>query len=195
MTAGDYPTILALGDSLVAGYGLASEDGLSARLQRRLRVRHAGAQVINAGVSGDTTADVLHRLPRLLSRLTRRPDLALVQVGPNDVLRGVAPAAVRANLSAIVRQLAACGIPVLLTRVEPPPVLRARAAPYRAIHEEVAREHAAPLCSFFPAGVLGHPDMVLIDRVHPNARAIAAVVGHLLPFVEQALAQPRADAA
>ena len=195
MTAGEYPTIFALGDSLVAGYGLTSEDGLSPRLQRRLRARHSGAQVINAGVSGDTTADVLHRLPRLLSRLTRRPDLALVQVGPNDVLRGVSPAAVRANLSAIVRELAACGIPVLLTRVEPPPILRARAAPYQMIHEEVARKHGAGLCSFFPDGVLGHPDMVLIDRVHPNARAIAAVVEHLLPFVEQVLAQPRADAA
>ncbi len=143
---GEYPTILALGDSLVAGYGLASEDGLPAQLQRRLRARHSGVQVINAGVSGDTTADVLHRLPRLLSRLTRRPDLALVQVGPNDVLRGVSPAMVRANLAAIVRELAACGIPVLLTRVEPPPILRARAAPYQAIHEEVAREPEISSC-------------------------------------------------
>jgi acyl-CoA thioesterase-1 len=181
------PTILALGDSLIAGYGLVRDDGLCAQLQRRLRERHAGAQVIDAGMSGDTSADVLRRLPRVLSRLARHPDLALVQVGPNDVLRGVAPATVRANLSAIVRELTACAIPVLLTRVAPPPILHARAAPYQALHAKVADEHRAALCDFFPVGVLGHPDMVLIDRVHPNARAIAAVAAHLLPFVEDAL--------
>lgn len=187
--------ILALGDSLVAGYGLAEEDGLAARLQRRLRERWATAQVVNAGVSGDTSADVLRRLPRLLTRLSHRPDLALVQVGPNDLLRGVPPTAVRANIAAILRELSACGMPVLLTRVEPPAILRARAAPYQAIHAELARDHGAALCSFFPAGVLGHPNMVLGDRVHPNARAIAAVVEHLLPYVEEALRQPRVDAA
>ncbi|WP_375271143.1 GDSL-type esterase/lipase family protein [Sphingomonas sp.] len=164
----DYPIILALGDSLVAGYGLAQDEGLVAMLQRRLAVRWPRASVINAGVSGDTSADVYRRLPRLLTSLSHRPDLALVQVGPNDLLRGVAPAELRANLSAIVRNLSACGIPVLLTRVEPPPILRARAAPYQAIHADVARDTGAALCTFFPAGVLGHPDMVLGDRVHPQ---------------------------
>jgi len=189
------PAVLAIGDSLVAGYGLASEDGLPAQLQRRLQERWAGAQVIGAGVSGDTSGDVQRRLPRLLSGLMQRPALALVQVGPNDVLRGVAPAQVHANLAAIVRELKACGMPVLMTWVEPPAMLRARAAPYQAIHGEVAREHGAALCDFFPAGVLGHPDMVLHDRVHPNARAIALVADHLLPHVEAALTRPRADAA
>lgn len=191
----EYPLVLALGDSLVAGYGLAIEDGLASRLQQSLRVLHPGARVIDAGVSGDTSADVLRRLPRLLTGLKQRPDLALVQVGPNDLLRGISPAAVRAALSAIVRELTACGMPVLLTRVEPPAILRARAAPYQTIHESVAREHGAALCSFFPDGVLGHPDMVLADRIHPNARAIAAVVEHLLPHVQRALAARRADAA
>ena len=189
------PAVLAIGDSLVAGYGLACEDGLPAQLQRRLQERWPGAQVIGAGVSGDTSGDVQRRLPRLLSGLMQRPALALVQVGPNDVLRGVAPAQVHANLAAVVRELKACGMPVLLTRVEPPAMLRARAAPYQTIHGEVAREHGAALCDFFPAGVLGHPDMVLHDRVHPNARAIALVADHLLPHVEAALTRPRADAA
>lgn len=189
------PAVLAIGDSLVAGYGLACEDGLPAQLQRRLQERWPGAQVIDAGVSGDTSGDVQRRLPRLLSSLMQRPALALVQVGPNDLLRGVAPAQVHANLAAVVRELKACGMPVLLTRVEPPAMLRARAAPYQAIHGEVAREHGAALCDFFPAGVLGHPDMVLHDRVHPNARAIALVADHLLPRVEAALTRPRADAA
>lgn len=194
MTNAD-PIILALGDSLVAGYGLTQEDGLAALLQRRLTARWPAATVINAGASGDTSADVRRRLPRLLTRLTHRPDLALVQVGPNDLLRGVTPAELRANLSAIVRDLMSCAIPVLLTRVEPPAILRARAAPYQAIHADVARDTDASLCSFFPDGVLGHPDMVLGDRVHPNARAIAAVVDHLLPHVEAALRRSRGDAA
>lgn len=190
-----HPTVLALGDSLIAGYGLARDEGLPAQLQRCLRARHAAAHVVDAGVSGDTSGDVLRRLPRLLGTLTQRPDLALLQVGPNDVLRGVTPMSVRANLSAIVRELAACAIPVLLTRVEPPAILRARAAPYQAIHAEVAHAHDADLCTFFPADVLGHPAMVLADRIHPNARAIALVAEHLLPHVERALARPRADAA
>jgi acyl-CoA thioesterase-1 len=139
--------------------------------------------------------DDVQAINREESSLDSDSALALVQVGPNDVLRGVAPAKVHANLAAVVRELRACGMPVLLTRVEPPAMLRVRAAPYQAIHGEVAREHGAALCDFFPAGVLGHPDMVLHDRVHPNARAIALVADHLLPHVEAALTRPRADAA
>ena len=187
------PTILALGDSLVAGYGLSVDDALPAQLQRRLRGRYPQARVIGAGVSGATSADVLRRLPAALEQAGAL-DLALVQVGPNDVLRGVAPDVVRANLARVLATFAGRSVPVLLTRVEPPAMLRARAAPYRTIHADLARDHDAGLVSFFPPGVLGHPEMVLADRVHPNARAIAAVASHLLPAVEHALARSRAGA-
>lgn len=183
----EHALVLALGDSLVSGHGLARGEGLVPQLEQRLRARRGRARVVDAGVSGDTSADIAARLPRVLSSLNTRPDLALVQVGPNDVLRGVSPVAVRANLSATVAMLRDCEVPVLLTRVEPPAILRARAAPYDTIHAKIARAHGASLCRFFPDGVLGHPDMVLPDRVHPNARAVAAVANHLLPLVEQML--------
>jgi acyl-CoA thioesterase-1 len=169
------------------------DDALPAQLQRRLRERHPHARVIGAGVSGATSGDVLRRVPAMLERAGAL-DLALVQVGPNDVLRGVAPDVVRANLARVVAAFAGRGVAVLLTRVDPPAMLRARAEPYRAIHADLARDHGIGLVSFFPPGVLGHPEMVLADRVHPNARAIAAVAAHLLPAVEHALAQSRTGA-
>ncbi len=182
------PLILAFGDSLIAGYGLGSHESFPAQLEAALRLRHPAARVINAGASGTTTADALRRLPRLLSGLAARPDLAIVQIGANDVLRGVPPAQTGANLDAMLTEFARCGIPVLLATLEPPAILHARTGPYLGVHGEVAARHGAAISGFFPAGVLGRADMVLFDRVHPNARAIAAVVAHMLPTVEQALA-------
>ena len=187
MTPAD-PLILAVGDSLVAGYGLPPRDSFPAQLGRRLRSELPDAQVVNAGVSGDTAAGVLKRLPGLLARLPGRPALAIVQIGPNDVLRQLPPAAVRASLDAILVELERCGIPVLLTTVEPPVVLRERANAYLGIHEELAERHGAMTAPFFPSGVLGHPAMVLADRMHPNSAAISAVVDAMLPIVEKLLA-------
>lgn len=181
------PRILAIGDSLIAGYGLASSDSFPAQLQAMLQHQYPGASVVNAGASGDTTADVLRRLPRLLSSLDRRPALAIVQVGPNDVLRQASAPHTRAQLAQILLSLSNCGIPVLLTTVEPPAFIRDRAAAYLGIHSAVAAEHGATLWPFFPPGVLGHADMVLADRVHPNAKAIGAVVTAMLPVIGRLL--------
>jgi acyl-CoA thioesterase-1 len=178
-----YPLILAIGDSLVAGYGLATADGFTAQLERRLRAVHPAAMVVDAGRSGDTTADVLARLPPAMSRLASRPDLAIVQVGPNDVLRQVPPSTTRAGLDAILVELGRCGVPVLLTTVAPPPILHDRARHHVGIHAELAARHGATCCPFFPAGILGRADMVLADRIHPNAAAIALVVDAMLPVV------------
>jgi len=177
------PLILAIGDSLVAGYGLATADSFPAQLERRLRTVHPAAGVVNAGRSGDTTADVLQRLPSVMSRLPSRPDLAIVQVGPNDVLRQVPPVATRASLDAILIELGRCGIPVLLSTVAPPPILHDRARPYLGLHEDLAARHGATSCAFFPAGILGRADMVLADRIHPNAAAIGLVADAMLPVV------------
>ncbi|MDP1027004.1 GDSL-type esterase/lipase family protein [Sphingomonas sp. KR1UV-12] len=182
-----HPVILAIGDSLVAGYGLTQADSFTAQLERRLRATFPDARVMNAGVSGDTAAGVLKRLPALLSRLPARPSLAIVQVGPNDVLRQVPPSVVRASLEAILLELGRCEIPVLLTTVEPPALLRDRAAAYIGIHQELAALHSAVTAPFFPDGVLGHPAMVLADRMHPNSKAISAVVDALLSTVEKLL--------
>jgi acyl-CoA thioesterase-1 len=177
------PYILAIGDSLIAGYGLSKSDSFPAQMERQLRASHPTACVLNAGVSGDTTADVLRRLPAVMSHLQVRPDLAIVQVGPNDVLRQVPPAVVRASLKEVLVELQRCGLPVLLTTVDPPAILRDRAAAYLGIHGELAARHGAVTAPFFPEGVLGHPAMVLADRMHPNAAAIAAVVEGMVPIV------------
>ncbi|MDB5673356.1 MAG: hypothetical protein JWM65_338, partial [Sphingomonas bacterium] len=94
------PYILAFGDSLTSGHGLAAADSFPAQLEALLRATHPGARVDNAGVSGDTTASGLARLPRLLSRLDRRPDLAIVELGANDMLRFADPLHIRRNLDA-----------------------------------------------------------------------------------------------
>ncbi len=97
-----YPFVLALGDSLTAGYGLPATASFSVKLQHSLRESHATALVQNAGVSGDTTEDALRRLPRVLSSLVRKPDLAIVELGANDLLRGLAPVRTRTNLDQIL---------------------------------------------------------------------------------------------
>lgn len=183
------PLILAFGDSLTAGYGLRPHESFAAQLEALLRERHAGAVVHNAGVSGDTSAGGLARLPGVLGRLTARPDLAIVELGANDLLRGVAPARLRANLDAIVIELGRCGIPVLLAGMLAPPFLGGFAEQFDAVFPAVARAHGATLYPFFLEGVVGDPSLTLFDGMHPNARAIGIVARRILPHVEAALAK------
>lgn len=187
--------VLALGDSLTAGYGLARPHSFASQLENLLRERNPGATVHNAGVSGDTSAGGLARLPRLLSGLTRRPDLAIVELGANDLLRGVAPEAMRGNLDAILRELARCGIPALLAGMLAPPFLGAFAARYNAVFPALATQHNVPLYPFFLEGVVGDPMLTLADGMHPNARAVGIVAGRILPHVEAAVIAGRREAA
>ena len=181
------PYVLALGDSLTAGYGLPTRASFAAKLEQALRNRHPGATVHNAGVSGDTTADALRRLPRMLSGLACKPDLAIVELGANDLLRGVAPARTRANLAEILGTLTSCGIATFLTSFEVPPFLRPHAPSYDGMYADLAARHGADHAPFFPPGVMGHPRLTLPDGLHPNARAIELVVAHLLPAIISAL--------
>jgi acyl-CoA thioesterase I len=181
------PLILALGDSLTAGYGLAAHESFASQLELRMKVDLTHSRVINAGVSGDTSADALRRLPRVLSGLGQLPDLAVVELGANDLLRSVPPEMVRANLIAIVEELSRCGIPTLLATMEPPPFLGRFVDGYTSIYADVAAKFDLPTCPFFPRGVLGHPAMVLADRLHPNARAVALCAAGIAPHVRAAL--------
>lgn len=184
--------VLALGDSLTAGYGLPTRDSFAVKLQQALHGAHPGATVHNAGVSGDTTADALRRLPRVLSGLARKPDLAIVELGANDLRRGVAPARTRANLDQILAVLASCGIATLLATFEVPAFLKAHAASYDGLYADVATRHSVDQASFFPPGVMGNPHLTLPDGLHPNARAIDLVVAHLLPTIVAAIERRRA---
>lgn len=189
------PQVLAFGDSLTAGYGLAPEMAFPAQLERLLRERRPEAVVQNAGVSGDTSASGRARLPRVLSQLRRRPDLAILELGANDFLRGVDPARMRDNLDWMLTEFGRAGIPVLLAGMLAPPFLGEWAARFNAVHPELARRHAIPLYPFFLDGVVGSRGLTLADGIHPNARAIGIVANRILPHVEAALDPKRTQAA
>lgn len=189
------PRVLAFGDSLTAGYGLARAEAFPARLEALLRAERPGASVVDAGVSGDTTSSALARLPRVLSRLAARPDLAIVELGANDLIRRVPPSATQANLDVILREFARCGIPVLLASFEPPAFLGDAVRGYAGIYARLGEAHGVPVHPFFPSGVMGHHAHVLRDRLHPNAAAIATVAVAILPAVLAAMDASRSGPA
>ncbi len=186
------PRILALGDSLTAGYGLASGDSFARRLEAALVERHGVATVHQAGVSGDTSADGLRRLPRVLAGLGVKPDLAIVEFGANDMLQGVSPDRMHANLDAMLVELGRCGIPVLVAGMKAPVWLGVYTASFDAVFPALAEAHGASLYPFFLDGVVGDPTLTLMDGLHPNARAIGIIVGRMLPYVQAALAKAAA---
>lgn len=181
--------ILAFGDSLTAGYGLRRDDAFPAVLERGLQAKFAGASVHNAGVSGDTTSGGRARLPRVLAALPRTPNLAIVELGANDFIRGVDPARTADHLDAILAMLHDCRIPVLLAGMQAPAILGERARRFNAIYPTLATRHAVALDPFFLDGVAGRQGFVLADGFHPNAAGIAHVVARILPRVEAVLAE------
>lgn len=194
MSSSSPPYVLAIGDSLTAGYGLPAAASFAARLQSLIRRQHPEAVVRNAGVSGDTTEGGVRRLPRLLASLTRKPDLAIVELGANDLLRGIHPDRTRANLDQILDQLGQCGIPTLLATFDVPDFLGALTQSYDGMFAALAAKHDVASAPFFPPGVLGHPQLVLNDRLHPNARAIELIAAAFLPAVTAALDRSRVQA-
>lgn len=181
--------ILALGDSLTAGYGLARGEGFVAQLEAALRAKGIPARVLDAGVSGDTTAGGRARLDWALAE---RPDAAIVALGGNDGLRGIDPAATHANLDAILTRLAARNIPVLLAGMLAPPNLGAEyGAAFRGAFERLAREHDVVFYPFFLDGVAAEPALNQADGIHPNARGVAVMVERILPAVERLIATTR----
>lgn len=186
------PYILSIGDSLTAGYGLAARDAFPAQLEALLRETFPRVCVQNAGVSGDTSASALARLPRLLSSLKHVPNLAIIELGANDLLRGVAHERTSRNLDAIASELIRCCIPVLIAAMEAPPFLGGLARACDFIYVDLASRHGLPLQLFYPPGVLGNRDLSLPDRLHPNARGVSLIARHMLPSVLAALGTDRA---
>ena len=180
--------ILALGDSLTAGYGLAPAQAFPARLESALRAGGTAARVHNAGVSGDTSAAGRARLAWVLRGLKAKPDLAIVELGANDMLRGLKPAQTRANLDAIVAELTRRRIPVLIAGMRAAPNLgRPYAAAFEPVFPAVARRYQARLYPFFLAGVAGNRTLLQADGMHPNPRGVAVIVRNILPAVRTAL--------
>ncbi|WP_063833920.1 arylesterase [Skermanella stibiiresistens] len=173
--------ILALGDSLTAGYGLAESDGFTPRLQRALRDKGYEVEVINAGVSGDTTAGGRARLDWALAD---QPQAAIVELGANDGLRGIDPASTRENLDAILATLKERGVPTLLAGMYAPPNLgRDYGDRFNAIYPELAAKYDVPLYPFFLEGVALDRNLNQEDGMHPNAQGVAIVVKGILPHL------------
>lgn len=180
--------ILAFGDSLTAGYGLQAGQGFVPQLQDTLRRNGVAAFVTNGGVSGDTAGAARARLGWVLSGMKETPDLAIVALGGNDMLRGIAPARTRADMDAILGELSKRGIPIVVAGMLSAPNLGpAYVRDFNAIFPDLARKYHAPLYPFFLAGVAGNSRLSLPDRVHPNFEGIKRMVTGIAPTVLKAL--------
>jgi len=182
------PLIWAFGDSLTAGYGLLPAQGFTVRLQAGLRRSEINATVRNGGVAGDTVAQARSRLRWGLRGLGAAPDLVIVELGANDMLRGLSPEQARANLDAILAELQARHIKVLLAgmRAAPnmgPDYVRA----FDAIYPELARKYRVAFYPFFLDGVVANRALIQADGRHPNARGVEIIVGKMVPVVRRAL--------
>lgn len=178
--------LLILGDSLASGYGLASHEAFPVQLEKALRRQGHDVTVINAGVSGDTTAGGLARLGWALAD---QPDLVIVELGGNDALRGLPPQETYANLDAILDRLTAAGVPVLLAGMQAPRNLGEHyTAAFDRIYPELAAKHKVFLYPFFLDGVALDPTLNQADGIHPNAAGVAQIVARILPVVAAVLA-------
>ncbi|WP_454886714.1 arylesterase [Sphingomonas oryzagri] len=182
------PLIWALGDSLTAGYGLPPAQGFTVRLEQALRKSGIPATVKNGGIAGDTAAQGRARLAWGLRGLGEKPDLVIVELGANDMLRGLPPAATEHNIDLILAELHRRQIRTLLVGMKAAPNLGASyARAFEAMYPRLAARYRAPLYPFFLDGVAGHGNLIQADGRHPDARGVDIVVQRILPAVRKAL--------
>jgi acyl-CoA thioesterase-1 len=182
--------IVVLGDSLVAGFELKGSDAFPAQLERALKASGHQVDVINAGVSGDTTAAGLERLKWAVPEGT---DAVIVELGANDALRGLDPAKAMANLDRIVTAVRAGGADVLLAGMLAPRNLgEDYTRKFDAIYPALAAKHGVLLYPFFLDGVVLDPRFNLSDGMHPNPKGVAEITRRILPKVEELIARVRA---
>jgi len=175
------PVILDFGDSLTAGYGIAAAQAFPARLETWLHKRGIAARVVNAGVSGDTTAGGLARLDWALAD---KPDLVILALGANDALRGIEPSAVRDNLDKMIGKIKASGAKLLiLGMLAPPNWGEEYKRAFDRIFPELARQYQLPLYPFFLEGVAMRPELNQPDGLHPNEQGVAVLVDRIAPLV------------
>lgn len=180
--------ILAFGDSLFAGYGLPAGQGFAPQMQDVLRREGIRAFVTNAGVSGDTSAGGRARLVWTLDGLKTKPDLVIVELGANDLLRGLPPAVTRANIDAILGELKKRGLKTMVAGMfAPPQVGPTFQRAFNELYPALAKHYGAPLYPFILYGVVGNRALVLPDNVHPNAAGVRRMVTGMLPVVLGAL--------
>jgi len=177
--------ILAFGDSLTAGYGLPQEDGFVPQLQQALDKMGRSVEVINGGVSGDTTAGGVARLDWMLAD---RPDIVILELGANDALRGLSPDEARRNLETIVLRIKEAGARILLAGMLAPRNLGEEyAAAFDSIYPELAAAHGLELYPFFLEGVATRPELNQGDGIHPTREGVAVIVEGILPHLTKLL--------
>jgi acyl-CoA thioesterase-1 len=179
------PRVVVFGDSLTAGLGLAPNEAYPARLQAILAGEGVAAEVVNAGVSGDTTADGLERLDWTMAD---HPDAVLVELGANDALRGIDPKLTYANLDRILGKLKASGAKVMLMGMLAPPNWgRDYQQEFDAIYRKLAAKYQVPLYPFILDGVAMDPGLNQSDGLHPNAKGAEIIAEKLAPLVARLL--------
>jgi acyl-CoA thioesterase-1 len=182
------PRIVFLGDSLTAGYGLAKHESVPSLIETRLNAGGYRYEVVNAGVSGDTSAGGLSRLAWALDGTVA---VLVIELGANDGLRGLPVASLKRNLAAIITRAQERRIAVVLTGMEAPPNYGAAyTAEFRRVFPDLAREHRVAFVPFYLEGVAGVPGLNLADGLHPNARGARIVAGTLWRTIEPLLEKP-----
>jgi acyl-CoA thioesterase-1 len=180
-------TLLALGDSLTAGYGLQPSDAFPVKLEAALRARGHDVKVVNAGVSGDTALDGASRLDWALSE---QVDAAIVELGANDALRGLPVAQAEQALDRILSALAEKRVEVLLAGMRAPPNLGPEyQVQFDGMYARLAEKHGVLLYPFFLDGVAADPGLNQADGMHPNPAGVDVIVARILPSVEDLLAR------
>lgn len=175
--------ILALGTSLTQGYGLPPGTEFTTVLQARLKAAGIDVTVINAGVSGDTSADGLSRLDWSLAD---HPNAAIIELGSNDALRGIPPSDTEKNLAALLARLKAAHIPTLLCGMRAPRNLGSEyAAQFDPIYPKLAKQYGAILYPFILDGVALNPKLNQADGMHPNPAGVKVIVTKMLPYVKK----------
>lgn len=177
--------IVGFGDSLTAGFGLAPGEGFTDRLQVALRAKGYDVAVANAGVSGDTSSGGLARLDWSVPDGT---SLVILELGANDMLRGIDPQMVEDNLDKMLARLKERKIPVLLAGMVAAPNLgHAYSEAFGTLYPRLAKKYEVPFYPFFLDGVAGNPALQLEDKMHPNAKGIDVIVERILPDVEKVI--------
>jgi len=182
-------TVLIVGDSLSAEYGIARGSGWVALLEQKLAAEKIAARVVNASISGDTSAGGRSRLPALLK--SHRPAVVVIELGSNDALRGLSLDMTEANLTAMTQAAQQAGARVLLTGMQMPPNYGADYGKrFFELYAKVAKAQGAALVPFFLKGVADRPDAIKLfqpDRIHPAAEAHPIILGNVWPELRKLL--------
>ena len=180
-------TIMILGDSLSAGYGIQPQQGWVHLLQKRLEQQYPKQhKVVNASVSGETTSGALARLPKLLQ--THRPDLVVIELGGNDGLRGQPPQMIQKNLASLIQQSQKAKAKVVVFGMKMPPNYgQAYSKAFENNYKVVIQQYKVKLLPFFMQGVAGNKTLMQKDLIHPNAKAQTILLNNAYPYIKGAL--------